>query len=1553
MEKFESQLKDIYRLRNEIIKHKLEKEIVELKTDKDTTGSIRQNGDASETRQSGDASETRQSGDTANKENHNTSHKETRSDNSHKGKHDPTIKEATEESNQEIKESHGKVKTLNIQDINKDIIQILRQVIPPLKSRFKPKKTNSSKIDCLLLLINGINYCNIYQKEMEKLVLYTNELVLDELQTKIIIDGFIKTRKYLDLFCLKIKQQKHYSENFMNLMLQKLSIILQDTVEESDFIYSDLSFNELPEIPDCSIDYLPSNPSIVDSHYNPSMADSSSQYNKNTTAIKSSKSELGRIELMHILKQLLLLFGHDYKMPRESILAKDHLLIIKIVELGFSFKTVCIDILKEIRNYYSSLIKRSLNSTVIHSKLENIDALMDIIRGKYKPIGSEYIIPLIGLLSIHREYWKLLKQLIIKNYDTKLQNYLIQNITPFSITILGMFMDNYQIQLLMVSLLDKELDIQIQAAKQLAMYSLYFKGSTTREISLYLYHFSNYIQDIKSENEMVGYSLFIHYIITHSTKKTYLCSYLSLYYEKILLNSTELQEKAVLYCISGLPFDKKIISILRKKTINTRITLLLYLKQLLKRDYYLNRQIYRIIFGNELDLKNKFFMPLDEYDLDNRIVKICQDILEYGLKYHYICLDYKIKDSDLLTRTKSKSLMGDQGKKIHQSKRNFVSQEHSNSLGNVDSVYLDHLNSVSQENIEYSSKRKRVDKDGRVNQDSFNSVSLDQGTRANQESVKSDSQSRPNSSSSYSPKYKNTKVETRPSDLDTEGDSYPEGQAEEVVKQPKGSSIKNQVNEPLTLPKRPSSPIKSPNSWKSLARESQEMQIEQEKSLFEIHLDNEILKEKVQTQVEKDFNNQLDDLFNLEFQKITLGEQNTSEQLIEKIKADQENSKARKKESKFRKNKEKIMGEQNNSLDSPILQTPMEEHFKDTVPKTQAMPIEHKSKIEHIEKVYLESLNQSLQKINLPIIKTPVSSPVRIKKEILDFEMEKSDETPIGFSTADINNNGEPEIVTAISLPNSDYTNTLSKTFIPFDQNEQSTAENGKNPEPLIEKDYQPESNASTGVIKVPQPRSPTEGLTVTKETEISEQEPKIINLNSIEDFYSTPKRKNEQIFVTPQRGSVISQTIQEELSDALELDELQSSPVKPLGMNLDAVWRKLGASSPILEHSINDTFESFTSPNRESSQNIGNPNRFESRRESIKPATIVKVPSNTEFQVDIKQNIPKAASQEEVELNLGKSFNPMAIKEAIDELMEKKKQDEKESAPISTPTTPLQSLKIVTDESSTKEQKVEKLAEPEKVVKRPKASILSKSMNTLSKRNEHKSEMLSFRDESIYDISKSLAPGESMIIQTVAPVSIPIMKKALMKAVELSVRHLKFAREIEKVNYYSVYADGLNDGILSRAKITVPIPSIVVETLHPALKEAFLLDTSLFGEVLTELCLDYRPNTKDPDERLFSWIQGLVSVHKHLLPLSMSFRQLEKQLKKPIALGQALVLIRDKISVIKLTSQSKLTETDMIRVQSTFDLNNTFGSMNRVYNSIAPFEDSLKNWMKVLVTPV
>ncbi|KAK5665022.1 hypothetical protein QVD99_008556 [Batrachochytrium dendrobatidis] len=183
-------------------------------------------------------------------------------------------------------------------------------------------------------------------------------------------------------------------------------------------------------------------------------------------------------------------------------------------------------------------------------------------------------------------------------------------------------------------------------------------------------------------------------------------------------------------------------------------------------------------------------------------------------------------------------------------------------------------------------------------------------------------------------------------------------------------------------------------------------------------------------------------------------------------------------------------------------------------------------------------------------------------------------------------------------------------------------------------------------------------------------------------------------------------------------------------------------------------------------------------------------------------------------------------------------------------------------------------------------------------------------------------AISNSIVVYSTDLVANPLVRSRLFSAMELALRHLVFDTiQKQTINYSELYGDGLVYGsLLSLA--TLPVSQgmsknesnkrrirtdddmddfIVKEALHPALKLVFRLDQPL----LIDACVDVSIPTDDQlkhRDRLSSWLHALTLVHRHLLPLSRILFKAEWRMKSKITEAQALVIVRDQISVSRQT---------------------------------------------------
>ncbi|KAI8902525.1 hypothetical protein BC833DRAFT_340099 [Globomyces pollinis-pini] len=158
---------------------------------------------------------------------------------------------------------------------------------------------------------------------------------------------------------------------------------------------------------------------------------------------------------------------------------------------------------------------------------------------------------------------------------------------------------------------------------------------------------------------------------------------------------------------------------------------------------------------------------------------------------------------------------------------------------------------------------------------------------------------------------------------------------------------------------------------------------------------------------------------------------------------------------------------------------------------------------------------------------------------------------------------------------------------------------------------------------------------------------------------------------------------------------------------------------------------------------------------------------------------------------------------------------------------------------------------------------------------------------------------GTSFFIQATPQVILPVMKKSIIKAIELAVKHLKFDKNRSQiVDYGKLYSNGLLDGKLKQASmvITEGHDFLVKEVLHPSLKEIFLLDHTLFIDMLSDLQFvsPYVMTDRYLDMDLINWIKGLVAVHRHLLVLSKCLFNFESKMGIPINTAQCMILLND-----------------------------------------------------------
>ncbi|KAH9263774.1 hypothetical protein BASA83_012808 [Batrachochytrium salamandrivorans] len=195
--------------------------------------------------------------------------------------------------------------------------------------------------------------------------------------------------------------------------------------------------------------------------------------------------------------------------------------------------------------------------------------------------------------------------------------------------------------------------------------------------------------------------------------------------------------------------------------------------------------------------------------------------------------------------------------------------------------------------------------------------------------------------------------------------------------------------------------------------------------------------------------------------------------------------------------------------------------------------------------------------------------------------------------------------------------------------------------------------------------------------------------------------------------------------------------------------------------------------------------------------------------------------------------------------------------------------------------------------------------------------------------------PGTSFIVHSIDPASNPLVHSGLYSAMDLVLRHLVFsATRRQHIDYAELYSDGLVYGSLrsiatlpaqpvyprSRVQRVPPPPSslavpeeeveesdfVVREALHLTLKLVFRLDLSLFIDVCSGVNVPTDDQLRDR-VKLLNWLHGIALVHQHLIPISRTLFKVEAQMRSSVSVAQALVIVRDRISMDRLTGGSSL----------------------------------------------
>ena len=196
------------------------------------------------------------------------------------------------------------------------------------------------------------------------------------------------------------------------------------------------------------------------------------------------------------------------------------------------------------------------------------------------------------------------------------------------------------------------------------------------------------------------------------------------------------------------------------------------------------------------------------------------------------------------------------------------------------------------------------------------------------------------------------------------------------------------------------------------------------------------------------------------------------------------------------------------------------------------------------------------------------------------------------------------------------------------------------------------------------------------------------------------------------------------------------------------------------------------------------------------------------------------------------------------------------------------------------------------------------------------------------------------------AQVSVPLLRPALQKKFHNLMRHVIFKDPPISVNYLHLYANGLLSGPLAHIPIVNNLTDLDAfhgHSLHPILKQVFELDNTL----LLELVSNWQPpNFKMlPDNnqgRASLFLEGLASMCRHLGPISQACSTMSKELNEPITCAQAMILVRDKISIIKLSGTDKLLDVDFSMIKDD-------GLKSRTAGSIATLNWAIMEWLSII----
>ncbi|KAI9333453.1 hypothetical protein BDR26DRAFT_868381 [Obelidium mucronatum] len=187
------------------------------------------------------------------------------------------------------------------------------------------------------------------------------------------------------------------------------------------------------------------------------------------------------------------------------------------------------------------------------------------------------------------------------------------------------------------------------------------------------------------------------------------------------------------------------------------------------------------------------------------------------------------------------------------------------------------------------------------------------------------------------------------------------------------------------------------------------------------------------------------------------------------------------------------------------------------------------------------------------------------------------------------------------------------------------------------------------------------------------------------------------------------------------------------------------------------------------------------------------------------------------------------------------------------------------------------------------------------------------------------------------ANTSSSMVRPRLRAALELVLRHLVFSfppkgggalDQSDFIDYYDLYSHGLVYGSLTNlaafpvagamgATTNSNVSNVteeeqpVSEALHPLLKSVFQLDMSLMVDLCGPKSMgklasqSLSASEKNGSKRLRKWLAGLTEVHRFLLSTSRAIFHVESQLGSELSLAQAMVVVKDQISIARMTGSN------------------------------------------------